>query len=618
MGKAPGLDSINNEMIICLFETKPEIILKLFNSILGRGKLVTKWKTSIITTIYKKGSKTDPSNYRGISLISCLAKLFSAVLNNRLINYLDHNSILSNQQLGFRSGNRTSDALVCIRNMIDYYCHKSSQHIFGCFVDFQKAFDSIPRYKLFEKLKKHKITGNFFNTLLDMYTDDSSCIKIGDKMTNTFVCNQGVKQGCILSPTLFNVYLSDLPKVLSQSKNDPITIIENKNIGCIIWADDVLLLSKTEAGLKGMLEDLEIYTNENGLKLNLNKTKCMVFNKTGRHIRKHFKFMGQKVETTREYKYLGFIITPSGEITSGLKDLKDRAMRGYQKLKGTLNHHFLDKPMISIKLFDSLIKPILLYGSDFWGCLKMPKTNPIEIVQNKFLKDLLGVQKQTTNIGVLLEVGKLPLIIHAKKASIKNWERIVSGKANDLLLSSHLSAKTFSLAWTESIKENLSNVGMYENYLEPLVPRNHGTHNRFYQRLIDIYYQNAFETIQCETSKLRTYRLVKGTQGMSSYITNISNIKDRVALSKLRLSNHKLHIETGRYQHLDKTLRFCPFCKDQVEDEIHFVISCPTFTTLREQLFLYCPNLDKGRMCFLRFPLSTSVFFCFFQFSGRA
>ena len=128
---------------------------------------------------------------------------------------------------------------------------------------------------------------------------------------------------------------------------------------------------------------------------------------------------------------------------------------------------------------------------------------------------------------------------------------------------------------------------MYENYLEPLVPRNHGTHNRFYQRLIDIYYQNAFETIQCETSKLRTYRLVKGTQGMSSYITNISNIKDRVALSKLRLSNHKLHIETGRYQHLDKTLRFCPFCKDQVEDEIHFVISCPTFTTLREPLFLY-------------------------------
>ena len=206
--------------------------------------------------------------------------------------------------------------------------------------------------------------------------------------------------------------------------------------------------------------------------------------------------------------------------------------------------------MISIKLFDSLIKPILLYGSNFWGCLKMPKANPIEIVQNKFLKDLLGVQKQTTNIGVLLEVGKLPLLLDAKEASIKNWERIVSGKANELLQSSHLSATTFSLAWTESIKESLSIVGMYDSYLEPLVPRNHGTHKRFYQRLTDIYYQNTFETIQRETSKLRTYRLVKSTQGMSSYITNISNIKYRVALSKLRLSNHKLHIATGRFQRI--------------------------------------------------------------------
>ena len=237
-----------------------------------------------------------------------------------------------------------------------------------------------------------------------MYYGDNACIKIGDKLTRTFKCNQGVKQGCILSPTLFNIYLSDLSKIISQMKNDPITVVEHKSIGCLIWADDLLLLSKTEAGLNNMLKDLELYSKENGLKLNLDKTKCMIFNKTGRKIRGNFNFQENKIEITREYKYLGFVITPSGEITTGLQDLRDRAMRGYHKLKTALNYHFRSRPMITTKLFESLIKPILLYGSDFWGCLKMPKVNPIELVQNKFLKDLLGVQKQTTNIGVLLEM----------------------------------------------------------------------------------------------------------------------------------------------------------------------------------------------------------------------
>ena len=418
-----------------------------------------------------------------------------------------------------------------------------------------------------------------------MYTEDSSCIKIGDEMTTTFLCNQGVKQGCVLSATLFNIYLSDLPKLLSHDKNDPITITDNKILGCMLWADDLILLSKTETGLKNMLKCLELYTNENGLKLNIEKTKCMIFNKTGRLIRKHFTFKGKKLENTRGYKYLGFLLTPSGEITSGLKDLKDRAMRAYQKLKNMLNLHFSNNPIISIKLFDSLIKPILLYGSDFWGCLKMPKNNLIEIVQNTFLKDLLGVQKQTTNIGVLLELGKLPILLHARKASIKNWERIVSGKTNEIVFNSFISANIFTLTWTESIKDNLSIMGMYDNFLEPLAPRNKDIHKRFHQRQIDIFYQNAFETIRQETSKLRTYSLLKDTQGIATYINNIPSVKDRIALSKLRLSNHKLNIETGRFLHLDKRERFCPFCENIIENEIHFVISCPKYKILREPLF---------------------------------
>ena len=82
---------------------------------------------------------------------------------------------------------------------------------------------------------------------------------------------------------------------------------------------------------------------------------------------------------------------------------------------------FRNQPLVTTMLFQTLIKPILLYASDFWGTLKLPKSNPIENLHLMFCKDLLGVQKQTTNIGVLLELGQVPLCLDANKNATKNW-----------------------------------------------------------------------------------------------------------------------------------------------------------------------------------------------------
>ena len=121
------------------------------------------------------------------------------------------------------------------------------------------------------------------------------------------------------------------------------------------------------------------------------------------------------------------------------------------KLKNSLGCAFKKDILITLHLIDSLIKAILLFSSDFWGCLKLPKINPIETLHIKFCKDLLGVQKQTANIGVLLELGRLPLPIYAKKHAIKNWERIcLKRNANALLLTSY--DASLESGWASSIK----------------------------------------------------------------------------------------------------------------------------------------------------------------------
>ena len=175
-----------------------------------------------------------------------------------------------------------------------------------------------------------------------------------------------------------------------------------------------------------------------------------------------------------------------------------------------------------------------------------------------FSKDLLGVQRQTTNIGVLMELGQTPLTLHARKNSIKNWERItLHKKANDLIKNSCEWNLQNEQGWIQSVKEYLSSIGLMEIFLNRDVKRT--GYIKVFNREKDIFIQSSFFEIQKESSKLRTYSKLKKTFGLEDYLTKIQNINDRVAMTKLRLSNHHLMIEKGRYTNIDRKNRVCPF-----------------------------------------------------------
>ena len=578
--KSTGYDSLSNEIIKCLAETNPRIILKLFNLVFDSNAKIEQWAVAILTPILKSGPKMDPSNYRGISILSCLGKLYTAILNKRLMKYAIEQGILKPEALGFVAGNRTSDAHLIIHTLIQRYCHQENRKIFSCFVDFSKAFDTIPRDLLFEKLLGYGITGKFFNNIKSMYTNDNCCVKVGNKLTESFLANQGVKQGCILSPLLFNIFIADIVERFKTENCRPLKIDESQNLGCLLWADDIILLSHSEEGLRNMLSALSSYVDANGMSINTKKTQCMIFNKTGKFIRRSYPMKNGTIETTKSYKYLGFIFTPSGEIVSGLKDLRDRALRAYHKLKHKMGLHFRLHPFTTMSLFDSLIKPILLYSSDFWGCLKMPNNNPIENMYMKFCKALLGVQKQTSNIGVLLELGAVPIMFYGVKNCIKNWDRIHKKyEANDIVLKIHHMACEFNLPWPLMAKNKLDSVDIApESDIQNI-------HVVTFKNLTENFYQESFEKIYSEHSKLRTYSKLKTERGMEEYLNSVKNIGDRTALTKLRLSNHTLMIERGRHQGLQENQRLCPFCKNKVEDEYHFVMECNTFDSFRQNLF---------------------------------
>ena len=578
-GKALGLDNISNEMIMCLVENYPNIVLKLFNSILESNEIIPEWVIGAIVPIYKKGSKAEPSNYRGITLMSCFGKLFLSILNNRLMKFTIDKNILSSSQLGFLPGNRTSDAHIIINNLVRKYCHKKNSKIYSCFIDFAKAFDTVPRDILLKKLLSYGIKGRFFNIIKTIYTKDKACVKIENKCTETFDINQGVRQGCVMSPLLFNIFLSDLAKKL-DTMDDKVKV-NNSEISALFWADDIVLLSESENGLKGMLRVVEEYTSQNMLEINTDKTKIMIFNKTGRLMRRNYCINGVKLENVRSYKYLGFLLTPSGEIKSGLKDLRDRALKAFMKLKGDLGTSFKQHVSTTLSLIDTMVKPILLYNSDFWGCMKLPSGNPIENLDMMICKSILGVQKCTTNIGVLLELGRVPLQLSAIKNAVKNWERIRKKNANKLVLASYKDAADENSLWLSNIKQVIEQNGMLNLFLNEYENKPYFIHKKLFQTLSDQFHQIAFESIKDEKSKLRTYSIFKTKIGLEDYLSNIKVHQGRTEVTKLRLSNHNLMIETGRHKKLSKEMRLCPFCSNLVEDELHFLLQCPTYSTMR-------------------------------------
>ena len=200
-------------------------------------------------------------------------------------------------------------------------------------------------------------------------------------------------------------------------------------------------------------------------------------------------------------------------------------------------------------------------------------------------KQIFSVQKQTTNVGVLLELGRIPLDIYAKKFAIKNWERIRLNQANCLLLRSYNDALREDLPRISNIKTLLEGKGMLNDFLyRPYVTQKPFIYNKLFQRLSDEFHQNAFETIRSVGSKLRTYALFKNKIGIENYLLQINNRYLRKYMTRFRLSNHRLMIEIGRHQNTPKECRFCPFCRNLVETEAHFLLECPVYESLRSRM----------------------------------
>ncbi len=171
-------------------------------------------------------------------------------------------------------------------------------------------------------------------TIKDIYNGNKCCVKINDKRTDYFSQTKGVHQGCSLSPTLFNIYINELASALDKSSCPGLTL-EGREIKCLLYADDLLLLSPHEEGLHQSLSILEKYSNDWALPINMQKSKIMIFQKKPRLANKKYEFTigGTIINHVNCYNYLGLTVSASGQFNTAIKDLTDKARRAFYSIR---------------------------------------------------------------------------------------------------------------------------------------------------------------------------------------------------------------------------------------------------------------------------------------------
>ena len=216
-GKSPGSDGITMEMIKSFTQNLVPFLVELFNTILHSGNYPQQWREAIICPLHKKGTIHDPQNYSGISLLCVLGKIFIKALNTRFQTWADNNDINKDEQAGYRKGFLTIDQIFILYANVSKYISKKKGRMYVCFVDFSKAFDSIPHSLLWYQMMKSGIHGKAIRVMQSMYENLRSCVRAQGGLTHYFDCLVGTRQGCMLSPFLFALYIGELVDMLKNS-----------------------------------------------------------------------------------------------------------------------------------------------------------------------------------------------------------------------------------------------------------------------------------------------------------------------------------------------------------------------------------------------------------------
>ena len=357
-GKAPGVDNITSELLIAGGDAVVDVLHSVCNHTWKTGEWPSKWTRSLIITIPKKGNSKKCENYRTISLISHASKVMLRIILNRLQPQAEH--IISEEQAGFRAGRSTVEQIF----NLNILCQKYKQHnqdLYHIFIDYKKAFDRVWHAALFATMKKYNISPNLIRVIASLYESATSAVLFNGKVGRWFCTTIGVRQGCLLSPTLFNLFLEMIMTEALELHEGSVSV-GGRSITNLRFADDIDGLAGSEQELFNLTNAINSASTRYGMEINGEKTKIMTNNPAG--FKEEMILNNETVEVVNKFKYLGSIISDKGskpEIVARL----GQATKAICKLQRIWKSRTISLTH-KLKLINSLVHSVFLYGCETW------------------------------------------------------------------------------------------------------------------------------------------------------------------------------------------------------------------------------------------------------------
>ena len=363
------------------------------------------WAKGLITPVFKKGNRNNTNNYRGITVLSLLGKIYTRLISERLTTWAERNNIFTESQFGFRKSRNTTDCIFVMKGLIDILFLQGKK-LYVCFIDYTKAFDLLNRSAIFAKLFRSGVSTKLINIFKNMYSKMKLGVK-NDVLKQEFASNVGLLQGEICSPAIFSLFMNDLPDYLSD--NDVGVQVVDLLLKVLMFADDMAIFSTTEYGLQIGLNQLSSYCAKWGISVNTEKTKIVIFKRGGKTSdSEKWTFNGKEIEVVSVFKYLGCLLSSSGSFKNHIDNAVDSARRGLFGLNQYISTNPEILPSQQLELFHTMIEPIMTYSCEVWG---LNNCSQIETFYLSFLKTMLYVKKSTPNCYIYGELGVFPIQI---------------------------------------------------------------------------------------------------------------------------------------------------------------------------------------------------------------
>lgn len=415
-GKSPGIDNIPAELIKAGGDMITEIYLSLCQKIWQHKKWPQKWTQSLVIPLPKKGNLRQCQNYRTISLISHPSKIMLRVILNRLKPQGER--LLAEEQAGFRERRSTVEQICSCRILIEKHL-QHQKDLFHNFIDFRKAFDRVWHDGLWHILSQYNIENGLIDSMKALYNNASSTVILDNRLGEPFRTSVGVRQGCLLSPILFNLYLE---RIMSDALQDHHTSISigGRRVCNLRFADDIDLLAGSNEELQHLTDRLNVSAAAFGMEISTSKSKIMVNTVRGSHA--YITINGEALEEVKKFKYLGAVIASDGTSIHEIKSRMATATAAMSKLhpiwRSKISSH------IKLKLYKSLVVSILLYGCESWT-LTAESENKIQAFETKSFRKILGIsyKDHVTNKEVIRQIESLtgpqePLLATVKRRKL--------------------------------------------------------------------------------------------------------------------------------------------------------------------------------------------------------